>query len=350
MTARAISLTERVTTPARAAATGITFSAYDLRVFLDGLGRLGYDADKLLAAGGLRDSDLSAPDARVSCEAVGAVLARTQRERLTPNLALELARVTPLGAWPLIDYLVLSADSVGAGVHQLARYLRLTSSPISINIRENIDPIRVEMTAPVPFAIEYDTALIILHFRGETDGRFAAAAVSFRHAPDEPAGFQRVLGCPVKINSLWNGVSIPAESWHLPLRRRDPILRRMLEGQANHLLERLSNRTGVALEVQRALVPRVTGGDTKIESVAHQLTLSARTLQRRLAEEGVSYHELLDGARKQAAGQYLSESTLAIGEVAYLVGFSEPAAFHRAFKRWFGCTPERFRRLENEQQ
>jgi hypothetical protein len=97
MTARAISLTGRVRTPARTAATGITFPAYDLRVFLDGLGRLGYDADKLLAAGGLRDTDLSAPDARVSCDAVGAVLTRTQQERFTPNPALELARVTPLG-------------------------------------------------------------------------------------------------------------------------------------------------------------------------------------------------------------------------------------------------------------
>jgi AraC-like DNA-binding protein len=59
----------------------------------------------------------------------------------------------------------------------------------------------------------------------------------------------------------------------------------------------------------------------------------------------VSYQELLDGARRKAARRYLSESSLAIGEVAYLVGFSEPAAFHRAFKRWFGLTPERFRRL-----
>jgi len=344
MTGRAIPLTERVRTPSRGAGTGITFSAYDLRVFLDGLGRLGYDADGLLAGCGLRDTDLSAPDRRVSCEAYGAVLARAQQERFTPNLALALARVTPIGAWPLIDYLVLTADSVREGVGQLARYLRLTSSPISINIREDVDPVRIEMTAPVPFAIEYDAALIILHFRGETDGRFAPAAVSFQHTPDEPAAFEGVLGCPVRINSSWDGVSIPTESWRLPLRRRDPILRRMLESQANHILERLSNRTGVALEVQRALVARVTGGDTKIESVARQLTMSARTLQRRLAEEGVSYQELLDGARKQAAGQYLSESTLAIGEVAYLVGFSEPAAFHRAFKRWFGLTPERFRR------
>jgi AraC-like DNA-binding protein len=57
----------------------------------------------------------------------------------------------------------------------------------------------------------------------------------------------------------------------------------------------------------------------------------------------VSYQKLLDDARRAAAGRYLAESTLAIGEVAYLLGYSEAAAFHRAFKRWYGATPEAFR-------
>jgi AraC-like DNA-binding protein len=76
--------------------------------------------------------------------------------------------------------------------------------------------------------------------------------------------------------------------------------------------------------------------------------MSARTLQRRLADEGVSYQELLEDGRKEAAGRYLRDSTLAIGEVAYLVGYSEPAPFHRAFKRWYGVTPEVFRQKQRE--
>jgi AraC-like DNA-binding protein len=95
--------------------------------------------------------------------------------------------------------------------------------------------------------------------------------------------------------------------------------------------------------VQRALTGRVASGDTRIGALARQLAMSGRTLQRRLAAEGVSYQELLEDARKEAAGRYMSESTLAIGEIAYLVGYSEPAPFHRAFKRWYGVTPEAFR-------
>jgi AraC-like DNA-binding protein len=120
----------------------------------------------------------------------------------------------------------------------------------------------------------------------------------------------------------------------------------MLERYANEVLEQVPPESGVVFDVRRILIARVTGGDSKMRSVARQLNMSARTLQRRLAEEGETYQGLLDRARKETASRYLSRSNLAIGEVAYLLGFSEPAPFHRAFKRWFGVTPERFRQQQ----
>jgi len=343
MTAHANSLTARVTDPNAVSASTPTLPAHDLRVFLDGLGRLGYDVDALLAAARLQRADLENPDARVPCDACGAVLTRACQERFIPNLALELARVTPLGAWPLVDYLVVTADTVGAGVRQLARYLRITGAPFAIDVRDDVAPIRVEMTTLTAlFALEFDAALMVLHFRNEAEGPFSAA-LSFTHALDDAAAFARILGCPVTEKAPWSGISVPLETWSLPLRRRDPILRQVLEGHANEIVARLPARTGLALEIQRALAPRVTGGDTSIESIGREFGMSARTLQRRLADEGVSFQKLLDDARKGAAGRFVGESPLAICEIAYLLGYSEAAPFHRAFKRWFGRTPEAFR-------
>src|SRR5580765_7501140 len=203
MTTPAKSLTSRVTGPNVVAASTMTLPAHDLRVFLDGLGLLGDSVDALLAAARLDRADLTDPDARVPCSAYGALLARAQQERFTPNLALELARVTPLGAWPLIDYLVVTADTVEAGVRQVARYLRITGAPFSISVRDDVDPIRVEMTTlTAPFAIEFDAALMVLHFRNEAEGVFAAS-LSFQHALDDAAGFAGILGCPVTANASW---------------------------------------------------------------------------------------------------------------------------------------------------
>ena len=343
MTADANSLTASATVPAAAAVSPLTLPAHDLRVILDGLGRLGHDVDTLMAAAGLGEADFTEPDARVRCDAYGEVWCRAQQTRFTPNLALELARVTPLGAWPLLDYLVVTADTVGAGVRQLERYFRLTGSQIVITARETADPIRVEITAPSPSAIEFDAALMVLHFRSETEGRFAAASISFAHTPDDPVAFERSIGCPVSSNAAWSGISVPLEAWRLPLRRRDPVLRLMLEGHANALLAQLPARTGLASDVERALTSRVAGGDARIDSIARQFAMSPRTLQRRLSDEGMSFQKLVDDVRRKAAAKYLRESALAIGEIAYLLGYSEPAPFHRAFKRWYATTPEAFR-------
>jgi AraC-like DNA-binding protein len=74
--------------------------------------------------------------------------------------------------------------------------------------------------------------------------------------------------------------------------------------------------------------------------------MTPRTLQRRLKAHGISYQKLLENLRKDLAKSYLRERRLAIGELAYLLGYSEPSAFQRAFKRWTGMTPDNFRRHE----
>ncbi|HKV99313.1 MAG TPA: AraC family transcriptional regulator ligand-binding domain-containing protein [Vicinamibacterales bacterium] len=345
MAMRANSLTDRVKPPPAPAGSAPTAPASEFAAFANGLTRLGFDLPTLFAAAGVAGLDFSDPDARVPCEAYGRVVEAVQRLRASPNLALDLAQRTPVGAYPLLDYLVATSDSVGAGVHQLVRYFRIVGSPVVMTLEAEADPIRVQFNANAwPFAAEFSASLLVLHFRDETDGRFSAAEVAFRHVPNDLAAFERVLECPVRAGADWSGVSLPMEAWQLPLRRRDPVLRQVLETQANDVLARLPVRQGLAQDVQRALAKRVAGGDTRIDTVARELATSGRTLQRRLADEGVSYQELLDEARKEAAARYLRASALAIGEVAYLVGYSEPAPFHRAFKRWYGVTPEMFRK------
>jgi len=333
MTARAKPLTDRATIPAQ------TFG-----VFVEGLRTLGYDTVSLLESTGLAPADLADPDAQVPCESCGILFGGACRQRFTPNLALALAQATPLGAWPLLDYLVATADTVGAGLHQLARYFDVSGDSIVLTICHSVDPIRIDIAASAPFAVEFEAALMVVRLREETGGRFTAAELSFRHAVDDAAAFARAVGCPVVDRAAWDGLSVSSASWQLPLRRRDPILRKLLEQQASAILSRLPARSGLAHDVQRAVTARIGSGDTRIESVGRALAMSPRTLQRRLSAEGVSYQQLLEDARKEAAGRYLADGTLAIGEIAYLLGYAEPAPFHRAFRRWYGTTPESYRR------
>jgi AraC-like DNA-binding protein len=79
------------------------------------------------------------------------------------------------------------------------------------------------------------------------------------------------------------------------------------------------------------------------ESIADALHLSRRSLQRRLKEEGTSYTQVLDETRRQLAAQYVRHSRLSINEITYLLGFSEPSNFSRAFRRWTGASPTAYR-------
>ena len=351
MTARANSLTGSANPSSAPADSRWSMAMTDLRAFLGALGQLGYDAGSLLTASVPADCDLTDPDARVSCEAIGSLVSLAQRQRFTPNIGLELARCTPIGAYPLLDYLVATSETVEKGLEQLGRYLRMIGNPTNIAARQEGHVVRIEISGnDAPLNVEYSASLIVLHFKTETDGRFTAANLSLRHRPDDADAFARVLGCEVNAEASWNGLIVPMESWRLSLRRRDSLLQRLLESQADQILARLPRRAGIAEHVQRALAADLSAAGARIETVARRLAMSARTLQRRLADEGVSFQQVLDATRREAAARYLSEPTLATSEIAYLVGYSEPAPFHRAFKRWYATTPETFRKRHEIQR
>jgi AraC-like DNA-binding protein len=317
---------------------------------VDALERLDYRMDRPLADAGILRADLDDPDARIPCTVWVPMLCRALEERPMKNAGMRLATATPIGAFPLIDYLIVTSRNVGEGLERLARYLRIAEAPSIPSLQEGEDPIRVLFEGrDTPMSAEFSVTLNVLHFREETQDRFRAAYASFSHTPDDVAEMEHVLDCPVHTGASWNGWALSRETWQLPLRRRDPVLGGLLQRQADEAIGRLPPMDGVALDVRRALASRVGGGDTRIQAVARTLATSARSLQRRLAAAGCSFQQLLDLARKDAAERYLSESPLSIGEVAYLLGYSEPGAFNRAFRRWHHETPQAFRkRRRNE--
>ena len=344
MTPRDNRVTRRATTPRPDAAGADPHAAREVRGMLRVLEELGYDLGALLAQAGLRREDVENPEAYVSPAACGAVFAAAHQQRRVPNLPLRIAEHTPVGASPLLDYLIVSSDSVGQGLDRLTRYLRLVNPGVRLAIHDRSSPVRVVVErASGRFETELTISLSVLRFMRETGDSLRATHVSFTHEPDDAADYARVLRCPVRVRAAWNGWALSKAAAALPLRRRDPSLRRWLERQAADILARLPADGDVRDEVRHVLSTQLAAGELRIDAVARRLATTPRTLQRRLASAGTSFEALCDDARRQAASTYLADTTLSIAEVAYLLGYSEPTAFHRAFKRWHGATPHAFR-------
>ena len=340
VTVRANKLTPRATLPAMG---GAPLPAGPLRVFADALDVLGYDVPALLAAAGVGRPELSDPDALVPCVAYSALICGAIAQHRLPNLGAHVAFRTPMGAFPLLDYLVLTTNTVGDALHQLQHYFHITSSPCRLEIVKDREAVRLEVWGGADgFTALYTAALAVHHLGDETDGRLRVSCVSLMGEPDDRHDLERLLGCPVRAPATWTGVEFPRETLATPLRRRDPVLRAVLEGQAAGIAG--SPMDSVATRVRAVLRGRIGSGSANVGPIARQLAMAARTLQRHLAAEGVSFKELVDLARQDVAERLLADRSLSVAEVGYLIGFSEPSAFHRAFKRWRGMTPVEYRR------
>jgi AraC-like DNA-binding protein len=346
MTRRANELPSGANATASAAKSSATRPASELRIFADALQSLGYDSDALLERARVKRSDLNDPDARVPCASWEAVIGSAYTARRIPNLPAHLAYHTPMGSSPLLDYLVLTADTVGDALKQLRRYFHMTSAPDSLEIVEENDSVRVVLTPGFePFAAQYSTAIIVHHLRGEVVHPLEITRVSLIRAPENQEDLERLLGCDVQAPSTWTGIEFPKRAMANFLSRRDPILRSVLEGRASDSIAAPRNKESdsVSSQIRTVLSTRLGENLPDVAEMARRLALSQRTLQRRLTAERKSYKELLDDVRREQAERLLADRSLAVAEVGYLIGFSEPSAFNRAFKRWMGMSPLDYR-------
>ena len=113
----------------------------------------------------------------------------------------------------------------------------------------------------------------------------------------------------------------------------------ILQAHADSLLERLERSKSTRYRVENLLMNLLPTGEAGMDTIARTMRLSRQTLFRRLKVEGVTFEQVLDELRRALALQYLSGKRVSVKQVAYLVGFSDPAAFSRAFKRWTGSCP-----------
>ena len=176
--------------------------------------------------------------------------------------------------------------------------------------------------------------------RAFPEGKFFKE-VHFTHAaPSYRAEYDRIFGVPVFFESDRNALRIDERalfSFRLP--RTSPYVTSVLKDHAESLLQKLEQSKSIRGSVESLLTPMLHTRDVKMETIASKLGLSRQTLFRKLKAEGVTFEQVLDELRCSMAQNYLNEQKMSVKKTAYLVGFSDPAAFSRAFKRWTGRAP-----------
>src|SRR6266404_113183 len=157
--------------------------------------------------------------------------------------------------------------------------------------------------------------------------------------PSYRAAYDRIFGVPLFFESHMNGFLIDEAFLNMKLPRTNPYLSEIMSARADELLKTLERSKTTRGRVENLLVPVLHTGEATVEMIASKLGLSRHTLFRKLKAEGVTFEQVLDEMRHQMALYYLNGKKASVNQTAYLLGFSEPAAFSRAFKRWTGSSP-----------
>jgi AraC-like DNA-binding protein len=318
---------------------------------IDACARLGLDTGRILQAAKLDPATLQDPDARIPLEQVDALWQKAYELSNDPDLALHAIEVLPFGAYRVIDFLASSAPTIGAALAKVSDYFPIVNTvvrlPYSVGDRHVTFGIESPSRPPTitrAYA-EYTLAAVFLRTRIATNQNYPLVRVEFSQTrPAAVSEHERIFDCPVRFGADACRLVIARDVWDTPRTGSDPALFSVLDTHARMLLEQVPSPDDIVGRVRKAIDAQLRGGDPSLESIAKQLAMSPRTLQRRLREHGVLFNDVLDELRFRAAKTYLAQKDVAGTEVAYLLGFAEQSSLNRAFKRWSGQTPTEYRR------
>ncbi|WP_439657410.1 AraC family transcriptional regulator [Lentzea sp. HUAS TT2] len=267
-----------------------------------------------------------------------------------PHAGVAVGRRYHATTFGVLGYAFLSAATLQDAITTALRYLDLSfafTAPSAV-----IDGDRLVLaldTASLPsdvsaFLVERDLAAIHTVVGELLTGAVPVLEVDFAHAaPEDVRGHEEVFGVRPRFAAGADqsvvDVSVLAEA----LRLASPETTAVCEEQCRALAERRRESPGTSQEVRRLLESSERFAESMPE-VARALSISPRTLRRRLATSGTSYQALLDEVRSKRAVELLSRGDLSVEAVAERLGFAEAASFIHAFRRWFGVTPSRYGR------
>ena len=322
-----------------------------LRGFRATVAELGGRAEDYARAAGLPPAALDVDDLLVSDRVMAAVLEVAADALGCPDLGLRVAARQDFGMLGPLALAIRHSPTVADALECTSRYLFVHARSLSLSLVDDpygapdLAALRYGLPPGVPASVQAtDLGLGFLHrsIRYLLGGRYRLRGVELPYVPTAPpAVYEEFFGAPVHTGRDAPMLRMPRALTREPLAGGDERVRRLALA---FLAEQVPGDPGTTARVRGVLTRTLGTVPPEITAVARLLALHPRTLQRRLAAEGTTFHEVLDAVRRDAAKRYLTTTDVPLGQVAGMLGLSEQSALSRCCRRWFGATPTAVRR------
>jgi AraC-like DNA-binding protein len=331
----------------------LTVAASAVRALMELAVSRGASRAKLAERSRIDRADLADADDRVPFSKYVALMRAGQELCHDPALALHFGEAVD-GSEVSIAHAVGGAENLGDAVAQANRY-----APLGVEVEGDGTGDRFQLRRDAgqlwlvdarrnpndfPELTESTFARMMCTTRRLLGDRQAIQAVHVTHAePAYRAEYERIFRVPVLFGSNWNALQFDEallSTYQFPSSSR--YVTRVMRSHAEALLQKLKSSQSTRDQVETLLMPLLPTGEVSMGVIAGKLCCSRQTLFRKLKAEGVTFERVLDELRHKLALNYLNANKASVKETARLVGYADPAAFSRAFKRWTGSSPRMY--------
>ena len=307
----------------------------------------GVDPHRVFAAAGIDERLSNDPLRRLPLSAVSRLYRACIEATGDEYFGLTVARFISAPTLHALGYGLLASTTLADFCTRVQRYFRLVSQTARVEVVPKGSTVRLSFEPSVRVSAQSEDAwlgTLCLTMRALYREDFRPLAVELTHPmPDGGEGpYVGFFGAPVRFDASAGTLVLPRADMDVPLYGACPELARSHDALAASYVARL-DRADVVANVRARIVELLPGRTCSKSRIATDLSMSLTTLQQRLTERGTSFQSLLNDIRRELASSYLRQPDLSVKEVAFLLGFTDLSNFTRAFKRWTGASPTRFR-------
>jgi AraC-like DNA-binding protein len=335
--------------PQRSGYPRIALPIHYLRQLLALVKSRGGDPQVLLQQLGSNEKLLEQQEVRVSWPQFYQLLQQSMLLANEPALGLYLGSQLSISTHGLLGLVALSSADVQQALQLICRYMTTRSPLISLEVHQERQQVALLLNELYPLgdigAFMAETVIVALHqvLQVLTQQHYQPSRVHFSFkSPADPALYQVFLPCPILFSQAQTAIYF--DKSHLTIKPpfSDSRVQQQLSAQCEQELLYQQQQQTLSGAIQ-ILLGRTKGRIPDIKEIAAEFALSERTLRRRLLDEQVSYQQLVAQWRQHMAEHYLRNTTLPVQQIAYLLGYADPANFGRAFRQQHGVSPQKVR-------